>query len=74
MQCFKLTQVLDPTVVHGPVHRNRIGNDGLTIVVENLVKLFEIPLCASGFTTPEAVKILLSCFVPPTFAVIYGRR
>jgi hypothetical protein len=56
MQCFKLMQVLDPTVVHGPLQRNQIGNDDLTIVVANLIKMFEIPLYASGCTTPEAVK------------------
>ena len=56
MQCFKLMQVLDPIVVHGPLQRNQIGNDDLTIVVANLIKMFEIPLYASGCTTPEAVK------------------
>jgi hypothetical protein len=56
MHCFKLMQVLDPTVVHGPLRRNKIGDDDLTVVVANLVRIFEVPLYASGCATPEAVK------------------
>jgi hypothetical protein len=56
IQCFKLMQVLGPTVVHGPLRRNQIGNDDLTVVVANLVKMFEVPLHAAGCVSPEAVK------------------
>ncbi len=56
MQCFKLMQVLYPTVVHGPLRRNQIGNDDLTVVVANLVKMFEVPLHAAGCSSPEAIK------------------
>jgi hypothetical protein len=48
MHCFKLMQVLDPTVVHVPLRRNKIGEDDLTLVVANLVRIFEVPLYASG--------------------------
>ena len=56
MHCFKLMQVLDPNVVHGPLQRNKIGDDDLTVVVANLVRIFEVPLYASGCASPEAVK------------------
>jgi hypothetical protein len=57
MHCFKLMLVLDPTVVHGPLRRNKIGDDDLTVViVANLVRIFEVPLYASGCASPEAVK------------------
>ena len=56
MHCFKLMQVLDPNVVHGPLRRNKIGDDDLTVVVVNLVRIFEVPLYASGCASPETVK------------------
>ena len=56
MECFKLMQVLDPTVIHGPLRRTQIGDADLTIVVHKLVHMFEVPLHASGCITPEAVK------------------
>ena len=56
MHCFKLMQVLDPTIVHGPLARNKIGGDDLTVVVAKLVRMFEVPLHASGCASPAAVQ------------------
>ncbi len=49
-------QALDPTVIHGPLRRTQIGDADLTIVLEKLVHMFEVPLHASGCISPEAVK------------------
>ena len=49
--CYKReTDCTYATVVHGPLRRNLIGEDDLTIVVANLVRMFEVPLHVSGFT------------------------
>jgi hypothetical protein len=56
MECFQLMQVLDPNVVHGPLRRNKIGSDDLPVAVDKLVKMFEVPLHASGCVSPAAVS------------------
>lgn len=48
MYIFKLMQVLDPCVVHGPLRRELIGTETLGVVVEQLLHIFEIPLHTSG--------------------------
>ena len=48
MDIFKLMQVLDPCVVHGPLRRELIGTETLGVVVEQLLHIFEIPLHTSG--------------------------
>jgi hypothetical protein len=45
MECFQFMQVLD---------HYEIGSDGLPVVVDKLVKMFEVPLHASGCVLPPA--------------------
>ena len=55
MQYFRLMQVLDPSIVHGPLQREKVGTDDLTVVVANLLHIFEIPLHGSGLALPEEI-------------------
>jgi hypothetical protein len=55
MQYFRLMQVFDPSIVHGPLQREKVGNDDLTVVVANLLHILEIPLHGSGLALPEEI-------------------
>jgi hypothetical protein len=55
MQYFKHMQVLDPSVVHGPLRRQLIGTDDISIVAGKLVHVFEVPLHGSGLASPEDI-------------------
>jgi hypothetical protein len=50
MAVFKLFQVLDPSVVHGPTRRHSIGSNDLAVIVSDLLLVFEIPLHLSVST------------------------
>ena len=56
MQYFKQMQVLDPSVVHGPLRRQLIGTDDISIVAGKLLHVFEVPLHGSGLASPEDIK------------------
>ncbi len=52
-------QVIDPSVVHGPLRRQKIGVDDLAVVVGKVVHIFEVPLHVSGFASKEEIQ---NCF------------
>jgi hypothetical protein len=64
MQYFKLMEVLDPNVVHGPhLRRQLIGTpDDISAVAGKLVHLFEVPLHGSGLDSPENIKNSFTVF------------
>ncbi len=62
MKYFKLMQILDPALVHGPLQRDKIGTDDLAVVVQNLLHIFEIPLHGSGLALPEEIKNSFTVF------------
>ncbi len=41
---FRLLQVLDPSVVHGPTRRHLIGSVSLASAASDLLSIFEIPI------------------------------
>ena len=47
MDVFRLFQVLDPSVVHGPTRRHVIGNADLASAASDLLSIFEIPVYQS---------------------------
>ena len=61
---FRLFQVLDPSVVHGPMLRNYIGRTNLASAVSELLSLFEIPLhlSSSGKYSTEEIKNSFTAF------------
>jgi hypothetical protein len=64
MHYFKLMEVLDPNVVHGPhLRRHLIGTpDDISVVAGKLVHLFEVPLHGSGLDSPENIKNSFTLF------------
>ena len=64
MKYFKLMEVLDPNVVHGPhLRRQLVGTpDDISVVVRKLVHLFEVPLHGSGLDSPENIKNSFTVF------------
>ena len=64
MHYFKLMEVLDPNVVHGPhLRRHLIGTpDDISVVAGKLVHLFEVPLHGSGLDSPENIKNSFTVF------------
>ena len=44
MEVFRLLQVLDPSVVHGPTRRHLIGSVTLASAASDLLSIFEIPI------------------------------
>jgi hypothetical protein len=65
MECFKLMQVLDPMIVHGPMlnRRNQIDGVDLALVVADLANIFEIPLFMSScIGTLEDIKNSFTAF------------
>jgi hypothetical protein len=78
MYVFKMIQVLDPSIVHGPLRRQLIGtDDDLVVVVGPLRHIFEISVhaaeIASNFSLEE-IKIPLLCLERPSSVQIYGKR
>ena len=59
MECFKQMQVIDPSVVHGPLRRHQVGTDDLAVIVGKLLHTFEVPLHVSGFSSKEEIN---NCF------------
>ena len=59
MECFRLMQVIDPSIVHGPLRRQQIGADDLAVVVVKVLHIFEVPLHVSGFASKEEIQ---NCF------------
>ena len=51
--CRYLTQA---SVVHGPLRRQLIGTDDISIVAGKLLHVFEVPLHGSGLASPEDIK------------------
>jgi hypothetical protein len=64
MEVFRLFQVLDPSVVHGPMMRNFIGRTDVASAVSELLSIFEIPLhlSLSGKYSTEAIKNSFTAF------------
>ena len=62
MKYFKLMQILDPALVHGPLKRDKIGTDDLTVVLQTLLHIFEIPLHGSGLALPEEITNSFTVF------------
>jgi hypothetical protein len=64
MVVFKLFQVLDPSVVHGPTRRQLIGTEDLAVAVTELLSVFEIPLhlSLSSKYTIEDMKNAFTAF------------
>ena len=64
MEMFRLFQVLDPSVVHGPILRNYIGRTDLASAVSELLWHFEIPLhlSLSGKYSTEEIKNSFTAF------------
>ena len=60
MECFKLMQVLDPSVVHGPTRRHQIGSIDLAVAVANLAFMFEVPLHSS--TAIDSIEDIKNSF------------
>lgn len=59
MESFRLMQVIDPMVVHGPLRRQKIGDDDLAVVVGKLLHIFEVPLHVAGFASLQQIQ---NCF------------
>jgi hypothetical protein len=56
MHIFKLMQVIDPSIVHGPLRRQLIGTDDLIVVVGHLLHIFEIPVHTAEIALLEEIK------------------
>ena len=56
MHIFKLMQVIDPSIVHGPLRRQLIGTDDLVVVVGHLLHIFEIPVHTAEIASLEEIK------------------
>jgi hypothetical protein len=64
MDVFRLFQVLDPSVVHGPTRRHVIGNADLASAASDLLSIFEIPVyqSLSGKYSVEEIKNSFTAF------------
>jgi hypothetical protein len=64
MEVFRLLQVLDPSVVHGPTCRNLIGSVSLASAASDLLSIFEIPihLSLSAKYSVEEIKNSFTAF------------
>ena len=64
MEVFRLFQVLDPSVVHGPMMRNFLGRTDVASAVSELLSIFEIPLHLSlaGKYSTEEIKNSCTAF------------
>ena len=57
MRLFELLQVVDPSLSHGPIPREKIGDQGLCKCAGGLLQIFELPLLGTRVVLAALVQL-----------------
>jgi len=68
MRLFELLQVVDPSLSHGPIPREKIGDQDLYKCVKDLLHIFELPLYNANLISDEEVLNSFLAFRSSAFA------